>query len=288
MWLTLDVGNTAIKGALFGPDTLEHVFRLDLDRTEMADEAAWTAALRAALEQAGPDAGLPTVRRAGAVSVVPAANAPLATAVHTLLELGLEQMGPASSLPFTLAYETPETLGADRLAAAAAAWKHHGRGARRTDAPDASARSVIAVDAGTAVTYEVVSRGGVYEGGAIDAGPALVRQALQDGTAQLPSVPLSVPDDVVGRSTETALQSGIMAGFVDSAQGMLGRLATALPDAPVVVLTGGWSELLHAHLRPDPAPAEAAGDDAPSNIHAITRDPHLVLQGVRVLMASRA
>jgi type III pantothenate kinase len=171
---------------------------------------------------------------------------------------------PDAPLPFTLGYDTPDTLGTDRLAAAAAGWVRYGRA--RGDGPDA--RSVLVVDVGTAVTYEVVDRDGVYRGGAIGPGPRLVRRALQSGTAQLPGVPLAFPPSATGRSTPAALQSGIMWGVVDSIRGMTGRLAGALPDCPVVVLTGGWSDRLGPHL------------DVVDHVA-----PHLVLEGVRLLVA---
>ena len=94
------------------------------------------------------------------------------------------------------------------------------------------------------------------------------RQALRGGTAQLPEVPLEMPNRPVGRSTQSALQSGIMWGLIDLVRGMTARLADGLPDAPIVVLTGGWSALLADHL--DRADAVR---------------PHLVLEGVRVLTA---
>jgi type III pantothenate kinase len=167
-------------------------------------------------------------------------------------------------LPFELAYKTPDTLGTDRLAAAAAGWAQYGRVA-------APPQSVIVVDAGTAVTYEVVHRDGIYQGGVISAGPALTRRALTNGTAQLPDVSLALPDDPVGRSTHSALQSGIMWGLVDGVQGMVDRLAGTLPDVPRIILTGGWGSLLADHL--DRVDAYA---------------PHLVLEGIRLLGSEAA
>mgnify|MGYP006291716795 CR=1 FL=1 len=268
MILTLDIGNSAVKGGLFDGEELVRVFRTADLPTEDGDAAteAWTQALRDHLGNA-------VVERAGLVSVVPDAVGPAQQALRGLTGAAVTVVSPEMPLPFGLAYETPETLGTDRLAAAAAAWVRFGRGDAPTgDSPDSAVRasadrSVLAVDAGTAVTYEVVGREGVYRGGVIGAGPALVQRALHGGTAQLPDVPLSFPDDPVGRSTESALQSGIMWGFIDGVRGMIDRLATTLPDDPIVVVTGGWSRVLSERLdRVD---------------HAA---PHLVLDGVRVLM----
>jgi len=178
------------------------------------------------------------------------------SALRTFTNAPITPVRPSMDLPFELDYDTPDTLGNDRLAAATAGWVQYGRDA---------AKSVLVVDAGTAVNYEVIHRDGIYQGGTIDAGPVLVRQALRAGTAQLPEVPLTLPDTPVGSSTQTALQSGIMWGLLDSVRGMRTRLAQTLPDTPRLILTGGWSALLTDHL-----------DEAH---HA----PHLVLRGVRLL-----
>ena len=260
MILTLDIGNSAVKGGLFDGNTLTSVFHVDIAPSGTAgaeDADRWARALRTPLrESLRSDA---TIQRVGVVSVVPDALPAAETALRQITNARVATIHTGMALPFTLAYETPQTLGGDRLAAAVAAWTQHG-------AP--ASRSVLAVDAGTAVTYDIVDADGVYRGGAIGAGPALTQQALRAGTAQLPTVPLTFPDDVLGTSTQTALQSGILWGFVGSVRGMIDRLADRLPHAPVVVLTGGWHDVLAARLD---------GID-----HA---DPHLVLRGVRVLLA---
>ncbi|MFO8098116.1 MAG: type III pantothenate kinase [Salinibacter sp.] len=250
MVLALDIGNSAVKGGLFDGASLSTSFSIEPPSTAPHASDAWGEALAPVLD------GRP-MEHVGLVSVVPGATAAATAALRTLTDAPVTLIQPDMRLPFSLDYETPGTLGTDRLAAAAAAWALYGR-------PDR--RSVLVVDTGTAVTYEVVHRKGVYQGGAIGAGPALARRALQTGTAQLPDVPLSLPAEPVGRSTETALQSGIMWGLVDSVQGMMHRLAATLPDAPLFILTGGWSSVLAQHLDR-------------TDVHA----PHLVLHGVRLL-----
>ncbi|MFP4228913.1 MAG: type III pantothenate kinase [Salinivenus sp.] len=252
MFLALDIGNSAAKGGLFDEDVLETSFSIELPSRPTAPHAsdAWAEAL-------GPSLDGRSVEHVGLVSVVPRATAAASAALRTLTGAPVTRIQADAPLPFALDYETPGTLGTDRLAAAAAGWVLYGR-------PDN--RSVLVVDTGTAVSYEVVHRDAVYQGGAIGAGPALARRALQTGTAQLPDVPLTLPAEPVGRSTEAALQSGIMWGLVDSVRGMTNRLAATLPDAPLLILTGGWSSVLARHLDR-------------TDVHA----PHLVLQGARLL-----
>jgi type III pantothenate kinase len=251
MLLTLDLGNSAVKAGLFEGETLVHVASIDLPDAETTDRTdAWLASLATFLSGE-------TVERIGLVSVVPARTRTVTAALRHLTDAPITPVDPALPLPFTLAYDTPDTLGHDRLAAATAGWIRHGR-----DAP----QSVLVVDAGTAVNYEVIHRDGIYQGGAIGAGPALVRRALRTGTAQLPDIPLTSPESPVGQSTQAALQSGILWGLVDSVRGMCGRLAQSLPDPPRRILTGGWGATLTDHLEGD-----------------VHHAPHLVLQGVRLL-----
>lgn len=270
MWLVLDIGNSMVKGGLFDGEALRHVFHLDAlpaDDPSEGATAAWMRALRHAMDGADVD-------RVGISSVVPDTLLVAEEAARRLTGAPIHTVHTGMRLPFALAYETPQTLGTDRLAAAAAAWLRYGAGSGApgsADEPDQGAQSVIAIDAGTAVTYEVIDRSGVYRGGAIAAGPVLMQRALRTGTAQLPTIPLTFPDDVIGRSTREAMQSGLMWSFVDSVQGMVARLSARLDDTPVVVVTGGWGDLLHQHL------------DAADYI-----EPHLVLYGVRDLLALNA
>lgn len=248
--LALDVGNSAIKGGLFEGEALSRAFRLRTDPT--ASVAAYRHALRHHL-------GGASVRRLGLASVVPAVGAAVAEAAHLETMQGPMLVGPRLRLPFALGYRTPETLGADRLAAAAGAWVRFGE--------EAAGRPLVVVDAGTAVTFEVLE-GGAYLGGAIGVGPDLLRLALARGTAQLPEIRPALPRSPIGRSTAEALQAGIALPFLDGVRGMLGRLREALGAEPLVVATGGWGSLLGEHL------------EAVAHV-----EPALVLHGVRALAA---
>jgi type III pantothenate kinase len=252
MLLTLDIGNSAVKVGVFEGETLAHVHSInppDAGAKE-PERPHWRGVFAPLFDDA-------TFDRIGLVSVVPARTEAVTGALRALTDAPVTIVQPDMRLPFALDYDTPDTLGNDRLAAAAAGWVHYGRDA---------ARSVLVVDGGTAINYEVIHRGGIYQGGAIGAGPALVREALRTGTAQLPDVPLTLPQSPVGASTQSALQSGIMWGLVEGVRGMCSRLEQSLPDAPRRVLTGGWSELLADHLSGD-----------------LHHAPHLVLRGVRLL-----
>ncbi len=245
MWLTIDIGNSAVKGGFFRDGDLIHAFRLD-----RAAATSWSAALHPHLRDV-------SVLRIGLASVVPSLTGPVEEALYRETGLRALRVAPSLHLPLTLAYQTPDTLGMDRLAAAVAAWTRHGK----------ADRPVVALDAGTAVTYDVVDRHGVYRGGPIGAGPGLLRSALSRDTAQLPDVPFALPEEPIGRSTREALQSGLMYGFLDGVAGMLTRIARRLDAPPLVVATGGWASFLGENLK---------------GIDHI--EPHLVLFGIYHLM----
>lgn len=242
MWLTLDIGNSAIKGGMFDQHQIVDSWR--------CPHTEWNAQWRERLVTQTRDCS-----RVGISSVVPDRTCELATLFGGLPVLHVNHR---LQLPFVLGYKAPGTLGADRLAAAAAAWHLYG----------ATPRNILVLDAGTTITYTVISRDGVLRGGAIGCGPGLLGLALADGTAQLPLVAPQLPATVIGTSTEEALQIGILVAYVDQVRGMIARIQNALKDRPLIVATGGWHGFLLEH--------------APSIDHA---DPFLVLRGVDLLMS---
>ncbi|MBS4057092.1 MAG: type III pantothenate kinase [Bacteroidetes bacterium] len=107
----------------------------------------------------------------------------------------------STPLPFAISYSTPETLGRDRIAAVAAAWKRF---------PD---RNVLVIDMGTCITYDLLTAKGVYEGGAISPGLHMRFKALHSFTEKLPLIDPESPTPFVGKSTTESIRSGVMHGI---------------------------------------------------------------------------
>lgn len=257
--LVFDVGNTAIKGGFFVGDELIHDFRIERETfTQNVLQAIlylYQEKLTLSLEHF----------RVGIVTVVPSLTSLIAETVQETLNLSPFLLTNEATKPLKMGYATPQTLGTDRLAGAIGAFVRHGKKS------DGTPRAVIVVDAGTAINYEVVSADGTYLGGAIAAGVDLTMKALARGTAQLPEVELFFPENPIGNSTKTCLQSGIMFAFADGVSGMVKRLSEALPkedgDA-LVVATGGWAGRLLQHV---------------GEIHIA--DPNLVLYGIDAMLS---
>jgi len=240
MWLTLDIGNSAIKGAFFYDNKL-------LSSWSISYAMNWQQQFEARLQDH-------TITRAGICSVVPEHTRQIR---ETLSPIPILSIHSGLCVPLTIAYETPDTLGSDRLAAAVGAWHMYGT----------HGRNIVVIDAGTTVTYEVIDTSGVYRGGAIGCSPHMLSQALARGTSQLPLIEPTLPDSIIGRSTREALRAGVMAGFVDQVRGMLQRISQELMEDPIIIATGGWHTFLKKQLN---------------TIHHIV--PHLVHRGIYVLL----
>ena len=250
-FLAVDIGNSAVKAARWDP----------------SDEAWGEVASFKSSSDAPPEVWVPRLaglmggaREAGVCSVVPALTPRLVAALEEVTGTPPFVVRTDGPLPFRMGYATPHTLGADRVAAAAAAWLRFGARA---------VRPIVAFDAGTAITVEAVDLapdGPVYRGGAILPGPHTLLRSLARGTAQLPEVEWERPQSPVGTSTSEAIQAGLTTLVLDGMAGLLRRTASALAAPPVVVATGGWGGWLAKRL---------------GSVDHVA--PHLVLDGVRLL-----
>ena len=159
-------------------------------------------------------------------SVVPVLDEAVKGALHRLTGADILMVATGLELGLTVGYDRPGDVGADRLANAVAAVHHYG-------AP------VIVVDFGTAITFCLVDKSRTYLGGAIAPGIGLTA-----GTAKLHSVDLSVPVNVVGRSTGESIQSGLLYGFASLTDGMITRFKSELGTKAPVIATGGLASLI--------------------------------------------
>ena len=236
MWLLIDIGNSSSKVGLFDPMSGTEKVPGEVIRTERFEHG------RSQVNALRDFVGEAQIARAAGVSVVPVQKDMWSEAVRQVARVDLGFFTHASSLPLTLTYQTPQTMGHDRIAAAVGGWIRHGLPGER---------GVIVLDAGTALNIEVVRPDGSYPGGVIAAGPTMVRDALGLSTAQLPMASLELPPSPVGTSTLEALQSGILYGLLDTAAGMVRRIKEREGASFQVVVTGGWGTWLIEQLRVD-------------------------------------
>jgi len=144
---------------------------------------------------------------------------------------------PDLNLGVGIDYPAPNTIGADRLANAAAAAALYGSPA-------------IVVDFGTAVTFDVVSERTDYIGGVIAPGLEAMTNFLYQRTALLPKLSLKEPRRAVGKSTIEAMRSGAVFGYRGLVREIIARIeAERFPRKKVhVIATGGYAELIAGQL----------------------------------------
>ena len=135
-----------------------------------------------------------------------------------------------SHYPFKIAYETPETMGVDRLAAAAGAVLHH---------PGAD---LLVIDAGSALTLDVVADGS-FLGGSISPGLSMRFRALHEFTGRLPLTDIDNNFSFPGRSTKDAITGGVVMGLVFEINEYI-RTFEKRHKKLVTVITGGDSEII--------------------------------------------
>jgi type III pantothenate kinase len=198
------------------------------------ERIAWEARVPTDQAAEGPLPELPAGWPIAIVSVVPA----VAEALARRWADRAPRLIRAGGVPgFASALVPPEGIGADRYCNALALRALLGWG--------------LAVDCGTATTLTVVDRAGVLRGGAIMPGLGTMRMSLHRGTAQLPEVPLAVPEGPWGDRTEQAIQHGLVHGHAGAIAHLVARMRASLGAQAPVVLTGGWSGLLAPLLPGD-------------------------------------
>lgn len=152
-------------------------------------------------------------------------------------------------------YDPPNAVGSDRIANALAARANYG-------AP------VVAVDFGTATTFDVVDSGGRFVGGAILPGLKTAAASLSQAAA-LPTAPIEAPDHAIGASTVAAIQSGVVLGHAGAVDLIASRIAAELGGNTAFVATGGLAPVV-----------------IPLCSTPLTYDPNLTLDGL--VLAYRA
>ena len=227
MLLAIDAGNTNVVFAVFDGETLLGKWRMATDARRTADEyAVW---LFDVMQLSNLDAK--RIDAAIISTVVPRVLFDLRMLCKHYFNTHALVIGdPAVKLGIGVNTERPSEVGADRLVNAVAARKTYGN-------------NLIILDFGTATTFDVVGASGDYEGGIIAPGINLSLEALHMAAAKLPHIAIMRPERVLGKSTVSAMQSGVFYGYLGLIEGIISRLVQEQEKAMAVVATGGLGSL---------------------------------------------
>lgn len=253
MLLAVDVGNTNVTLGAFdysaGPARLAHHWRMSTHREQTSDEI--TVVIRSLFQHAGCEPG-----RFGHVilsSVVPPLLPIWEAVCRKLLDRPPLVIGPGIKTGMPVRYENPREVGADRIVNAVAAFELMGG-------------PVVAVDFGTATTFDCVSARGEYLGGAIFPGIHISMEALFERASMLHRVEVARPRSVIGRTTTHSLQSGLLFGYAGMVDAMVARIRDELGAETRVLATGGLAHRIATETR---------------SIERV--EPFLTLEGLRML-----
>src|SRR5437762_3107251 len=162
-------------------------------------------------------------------------------------------VGPGVKTGIQIHYDDPREVGPDRVINAVAAKEKYGAPA-------------IVVDFGTSTNFDVVSAAGDYVGGVLAPGIEISMDALFARAARLVKVDYVEPPTVIGKTTASALQSGLVYGFAGQVDGIVDAIRGELGIEAQVVATGGLADLIAPHSRT-----------------ISTVDPYLTLDGLRIV-----
>jgi len=252
MHLVVDVGNTETVIGIFEPESLEVSAHWRYATVVPRTPDEMRILMRGLLEADG--FRLADVGRIVIGSVVPVQTDLLLRTLNPGADAEIILVEGVSGLPIRLGVdEPPQGVGADRIAntlAAAHLYK----------------RDTIVVDLGTATTYDCITGDGVFIGGVIAPGVMAGEEWLAGRTAKLPRVAFRPPARVIGRRTESCLQSGIFYSVVDAVDGLVSRIVEewGKPDIRVVA-TGGHATSV-----------------APHSTRIVEVAPHLTLMGLEL------
>ena len=244
MLLAVDVGNTqTVFGLYEGPDLGER-WRIATEAQRTGDELG--ALLADFLDFAALDGICLSC-------TVPRLIREYEHVAERWVKAPLLVIGPGIKTGIPVQHDAPHEIGPDRIVNAVAAKEKYGSPA-------------IVVDFGTSTNFDVVSPAGEYVGGVLAPGVEVSMDALFARAARLVKVDYVEPPAAIGKSTATALQSGLVYGFAGQVDGIVDAIRRELGADATAIATGGLADLIAPHSR---------------TIGKV--DPFLTLDGLRIV-----
>jgi type III pantothenate kinase len=249
--LAIDLGNTNTVFGVYEGDQLVMHWRLSTQKERTVDEYGILLRNLFSLERIEAK----RIRRVVIASVVPPLD-PVLNEMASAYFAVKPMFVTHENAGIPILYDDPREVGADRIVNAVAVLHKYGKPA-------------IVVDFGTATTFDAITAAGEYRGGVIAPGIVISAEALYEHAAKLPRIEIQKPANVIGTSTITSMQSGLVYGYVALVDGIITRMKDELGSKTRVIGTGGQAPFISQETR-----------------LIETVDPNLTLDGLQ-LLASR-
>lgn len=255
MLLAFDIGNTNIVIGLFKNKELIKEWRLLSSTKKTVDDFAVDIIELFLTDKID----LQEIEGCIICSVVPALTEKIDQAIKKFLSEKISQktliVGEGKTkLDVEVKLKNKKEVGADRLVNAISAYKKFGG-------------NLIVIDLGTATTFDVIGKNGEYLGGAISPGINLSLKALHDMTAQLPKISVKKQNNVIGKNTVEAMNSGVYFGYISLLEGMITKIEKEIGEKTIRIITGGLAAIFKEALQNS------------INHH----EPNLTLDGLRIV-----
>ena len=235
MRLVIDVGNTLVKIAIFDGDEIISINKykdLSIDAVENLSKQH---------------------HNIHSVIIGSVRSLPIEFEEHFGDHIPLTILSHQTHLPIAINYQTPASLGTDRIAAVVAA-NHLYPG-----------KDLLVIETGTCITYDFIGADGVYHGGSISPGIELRFSALHNFTDKLPLIKPVKDPVLTGTTTEASIQSGVVNGLIAEIQGIISMYESNYENL-TVILSGGNLDYFDKNLK--------------NNIFAV---PNIVLRGLNII-----
>ncbi len=219
MLLTIDVGNTRIKAAVFEQTTVVELFIFTNE--ELLNQVKNI---------------LNKFKKIENLVVASVGNVKKEVFLAFKGQVGIHFLSSESMFPYTNLYSTPKTLGTDRMVLASGAVLTYPNQNR------------LVIDAGTCITYDFIDENDNYLGGAISPGIRLRYESLNQYTSKLPLLKRKIPENFIGNSTHESIHSGVINGVGLEIEGFI-ELYKLQYAKFIIILTGGDTDFLAVRLK---------------------------------------
>lgn len=226
MLFVADLGNINIDMAIYDGEKIKSSFRINSSISKSSDE--YGILLLTLLNNSSIT--IDDIDGAIIASVVPEITYSFVSSIKKYLEIEPLIVGPGLKSGVSIKLENPKELGADRLIMASGAIEEYGN-------------NLLVIDFSTATSFNLIDENGMYSGGSLFPGIKVSLNALSSKAAKLPEVEIKKVDQLIGKDTISAMQSGIYFGYLGMVESLIDRFKKETNSNLKVIATGGFGKL---------------------------------------------
>ncbi|MBF8982366.1 type III pantothenate kinase [Lutibacter sp. B2] len=233
MLLVIDVGNTNIVLGVLEGDELIESWRITTTSKRTSDEFGML--VYSMIEHKGLK--LEDIEHVIISSVVPDIMYSLTNGIRKYFDIEPLIVGPGIKTGVNIKTDNPREVGSDRIVNVVAAYHIYGGPA-------------IAIDFGTATTYDIINEKGEFIAGITSPGIRISADALWQKAAKLPNIAIKKPDSIMAKNTITSMQAGLVYGYIGQVEYIVNKIKEEMNNPNIkVIATGGLAKIIEAETE---------------------------------------